>query len=94
MESIASKIKINQIIPKRPTTGTPENANSERNWYVGKFTDKLNLNRGKYPPLKYPRVAKMLAHLSLQDLNFFWKKCDSANNFSQCFWGLLKTNQW
>lgn len=88
MESISNKIKFE---PRRPTKGTPENANCERNEYVGKFTDKLNLSRGKYPQLKYSRISKSLAHLTLQDLSYFWKKCDQSSNFSQCFWGLLKS---
>ena len=92
MESITSKIKFE---PPKPRKGTPENANSERNEYVGKFTDKLNQyrNTDKYSPLKYPRVAKMIAHLSIQDLHYLWKKCEDSDNFSQCFWGLLKNNK-
>lgn len=90
MESIASKIDLKKFEPKRPTKGTPENANCERNEYVGRFTDRLNLTRDPFPPLKYSRIAKVLSHLSLQDLSYFWKTCDNARNFSQCFWGLLK----
>lgn len=89
MDSIASKIKI-QFEPRRPKKGTPENANSERNYYVGLFTDELNKTRGKYPKLSYSRIAKTLSHLSVQDLSYFWKKCNSSDNFGRCFWGLLK----
>lgn len=90
MESLGSKLQIDLIKKRAPTKGTPENANSERNYYVGKFTNELNKTRGKYPKLGYSRIGKVLSHLSLQDLSFFWKKCDESKNFSATFWYLLK----
>lgn len=79
-----------EFVPKKPMKGTPENANSERGFYVGKFTDRLNQTRGNYPKLGYPRIGKALSHLTLQDLYYFWKRCEESDNFGRCFWGMLK----
>lgn len=89
MDSLSSKLQINLEF-RQIRKGTPENANSERNYYVGKFTNELNKTRGAYPKLSYSRIAKALSHLSVQDLHYFWRRCEESNKFGQCFWGMLK----
>lgn len=67
-----------------------QGARSERAEFVGKFTDRLNQDRGGYKKLTYARIGKVLAHIPTQDLYAFWKKCDEAKIFGKVFWGALK----
>ena len=66
--------------------------NSERAEWIGKFTDRINKERIDTPfkPLAPKVIAIKLAGLSNQDLHAFYKICEESNNFSQCFFGLLK----
>ena len=68
-----------------PAKGTPENANTEHNEYVGKFADRINSQPGNLVKISYPRMAKMIVHLSIQDLHFLWKRCEESSNFAACF---------
>ena len=49
---------------------------SERAEVIGMFLEKLNSERGKYPPLKASRVAVMLSTIkSVKDLRAFYSEC-------------------
>lgn len=60
---------------------------SERAEVVGMFLEKLNADRGKYPPLTAARVGMMLAPIkSAKDLRAFYGECNDHQNFSSYFW--------
>jgi len=77
---------LNYQLPAKPVS----KATSERAEWIGKFTDRLNADRGQYKPLTYKRVGVMLAHLSNQDLHAFWKQCEEARSFGAWFHYSLK----
>jgi len=85
------RIKIPESLKRENKKGTPANASSERGEFVGKFSDRINSQPGTLVKISYPRMGKMISHLSLQDLHYLWKRCDESNNFARCFRGLLKT---
>ena len=66
-------------------------ANSERADLIGRFHTKLNAERlnTKYKPLSIKFVAVKVGHLSVSDLYFFWKQCNSGE-FGKIFFGALK----
>jgi len=76
-------------LPRKPVTA----ASSERAELIGKFTDRLNLDRDgvKFKKLSYAAVAVKLAHIKSNfDLYAFMRACEQANSFSKYFWWALK----
>lgn len=69
--------------------GAPRN---EREELIGKFLEKLNPARttAGYRAMSYPRVARMLQHItSNSDLHAFYKQCSNARSFGAYFnWAL------
>lgn len=64
---------------------------SERAEVIGMFLEKLNGERGSFPPLKAGRVAMMLAPIkSAKDLRAFYGECMNATNFSKYYWWRFK----
>ena len=67
-------------------------ANSEWAEWVGKFTDRLNEDRGKYKPLTPRRVAMLLApHKG--DIHYLWSLCDNSKCFGKKFWYYAKAQK-
>lgn len=65
---------------------------SEREEYIEKFRARLNAARQgtKYRPLSHVAIKQKLGHLTVQDLDAFYKQCAKARNFSSYFWYALK----
>lgn len=67
---------------------------SERAEVIGMFLEKLNADRGKYPPLKAARVAMLLSGIkSVKDLRAFYGECLDRPNFSKFFWWSTNPNK-
>ena len=67
LHGFSERLKEAQVAPKR---------GSERSEVIGMFLEKLNSERGKYPPLKASRVAVMLSTIkSVKDLRAFYSEC-------------------
>lgn len=74
-------------------TSSASNIRSERASIVQDFVERLNKEREgtQYKPLSPRSVAVKMAHLSLEDLYWFYKNCDNAScGFSRAWWGSLK----
>lgn len=69
----------------------PKAPRSERGEVIGMFLEKLNADRGKYPPLTAARVAMMLSPIkSVKDLRAFYGECLYHKNFAVWFWYCYK----
>jgi len=74
-------------------TTPPETAiKSERDEFIRNFTERINGERRgtKYKPMSVKAVAVKLAHLTIQDLHYFYKICSEADSFGKVFFGALK----
>ena len=74
-----------QIISLRPKT--------MRQQFIDFAVQRINEERFNtaYKPISARAVAMKISHLkSDTDLHFFLKKCQHSNNFSKCFFGLLR----
>ncbi len=65
-------------------------ARNEREEILGRFLERLNADRGKYPAITYARLAKLLKG---KDLYAWYNDLDKANSFSKLFWWRLKNNK-
>ncbi len=65
---------------------------SERAEYIFHLTEGVNRGRAHsaYPKLSPRVIAIKTAHLTIQDMHAFLKKCREADNFGRCFFGMLK----
>lgn len=71
--------------------GTPKSkARNEREELLTKFLERLNADRGKFKPITYARLAKLLKG---KDLYPLYNDCDQANHFSKLFWHKIKNNK-
>jgi hypothetical protein len=89
MDTGPTRIGDTKLQPRKLKTA----ASSERAELVGKFTDRLNLDRDgvKYKKLTHARVGFLLSHIKSDfDLYAFLRACDEARSFSAYFWWALK----
>lgn len=49
------------------------------------FLNRLNSERGSYPPLNPARVGKLLRYIETENLFSFFKECEYQKNFSSYF---------
>jgi len=70
-------------------------ARSKRDDFISRFQERINAERlgTKFKPLTARVVALKVSHLTIQDLDYFWKQCDKADNFGKVFFGSLKVNK-
>lgn len=69
----------------------PKTKISQRAEIVGMFLEKLNSERGKYPPLKPARIAMLLSPIKeVSNLRAFFGECNNSKNFASYFWWRLK----
>jgi nucleoside diphosphate kinase len=68
----------------KPTT----KANSERAELLERFVTRLNASRvaGGYKPLGAKFYAMKMSHIETDELHAFYKKLDSARNFSSLWY--------
>ncbi len=59
---------------------------NERQLIIQEFLDRLNSERGKYPPLKPARLGVILRFMNNSQLKTFLAECKDANHFSKYFW--------
>ncbi|NCB14334.1 MAG: hypothetical protein EOM78_22345 [Erysipelotrichia bacterium] len=59
---------------------------SERQLILRDFIDKLNSERGKYPPVNPKLIAIKLSYLKTEELKVFYSLCKEAKHFSRYFW--------
>jgi hypothetical protein len=71
-------------IPKKTTI------TNERQLILKDFLDRLNSERGEYPPLKPARVGMLLSPCDNSQLKQFYADCKYAKSFSKYFWWRLK----
>ena len=59
---------------------------------LDEFHKRINAERRAADMKELPMsaVAVKISHLSVQDLDFFLKRCSQSPNFSRCFFGSLK----
>lgn len=91
MEQTLGSLFVGYTIP----TMSVSKARSYREEMITKFWDKLH---GPYQEFTGRRltprtVALKLGHVRTDELEFFYKKCCEARNFSEWFWGRLKIKQ-
>jgi hypothetical protein len=69
---------------QKPTT----KANSERAELLERFVTRLNGSRvaGGYKALGAGFYASKMSHIETEDLHAFYKKLESAKNFSSLWW--------
>lgn len=82
----------NKLSMERYTKPTTK-ATSKRAHLLEQFLTKLNPSRieAGYTELKPARIGMMLAHLSDDDMYFFFRSCEQyKGGFSKCFFGSLK----
>lgn len=83
---------------KRPTFDfsrvavVKNNRGSHRGYLLDLFLARINDSRraAGYSPYKIDRLAAELAHLSIQDLDAFYKKCAAAKSFTAFYHWSLK----
>lgn len=63
---------------------------NERQLLIKDFIDRLNSERGNYPPLDASRVARDLAYIKTSNLKSFYDECNYAKNFSAYYWWCFK----
>jgi hypothetical protein len=63
--------------------------------YIDEIHKRVNLERTEagYKRLPWIVIKLKVNHLSLEDLDFLFKKCSHSFNFSKCFFGLLKVKK-
>jgi len=59
---------------------------NERQLIMKEFLDRLNAERGKYPPIKPARLGVMCRYMDTSQMKQFLGECKYANNFSKFFW--------
>jgi hypothetical protein len=59
---------------------------------IDEFWKRINIDqeRDGRKPYKKSLIAFKVSHLEEDDMAFLLKKCQQANNFGRCFFGLLK----
>ena len=88
MKQISELTQHKLFQPEKDTQGIT----NERQLILKDFLDILNPARKStgYKPLTGAGIGVKLAHMSNQDLKWFYKKCCNAKSFGGCFWGSLK----
>lgn len=76
-----------QINPNKYTNQKQKSKiTSERQLVLKDIIDRLNSERGKFPPLEPKRIAIKLSYLSTSELKVLYSLCNNAKNFSKFFW--------
>lgn len=69
------------------------NAKNEWAYLIGEIVEKINEGRvgTKYKPVTTGSILKKVKGFDTNTLRDFVKSCTQSGNFSQCFYGKLKT---
>ena len=76
------------ILPERQET----KITNERQAIIKDILDEINKERvgTEWKPITAKAVAMKVAHLSTNDLRYFFSVCKKADHFGKCFFGRLK----
>jgi len=73
-------------IDKNKYKQTKSKITSERQLILKDIIDRLNSERGTFPPLEPKKIAIKLSYLTTPELKNLYSLCKDAKNFSKFFW--------